>query len=300
VSKAIHANLYIWVIYYVFLRILGLDWNYQQAVTYVGSSYAALIPAIGLILLLLIEVSKPQKNFGKPYLLYYGTAVIASQIYYSRMLEFSILATTLLAWAFKRTFVSFITVIIVFFCAFTISGPIIEANYGHVSALKVNNPSVIDISKETASSANFIVNPRVSDSDRSQQIRCSTRLIFSNKNLSTKLFGYGQNNHKKALRACIEEKFGPVSEDKPIRPVGYAALVTDFGSIGLILVISLFLLVALGLRNQKSFLLYLVMLFQIAGWSLITNDLDHEFIYVVIFLNLLKYISQNLREQSKF
>jgi hypothetical protein len=201
-----------------------------------------------------------------------------------------------LAILVKKNFVSSLVLITVFLGSFLISGPVIKANYGHVSTLQINNPSVLDISKETVSSVNFIIKPRTSDLDRSQQIRCSTSLILFNDNLIIKLFGYGQNNHKSALRACTEEEFGPVADDKPIRPVGYAAMITDFGIVGLFLAIAVFLLVAMKLKREKGFLLYLILLFQIAGWSLVTNNLDHEFIYLVIFLNLFQHFSSNLKE----
>lgn len=294
----LHANLYIWIAYYLILRLVGIDWNYQQAITYVGSTYAAFIPAAGLILLLVAENSAYDKKLSRSYLMFYGSSVLASQIYYSRMLEFSVIVATLLALLIKRNVVSSLVLISVFFGAFLISGPIIKANYGHVSTLQVNNPSVLDVSRETLSSANFIIKPRSTDLDRSQQIRCSTRLIFTNDDWIVKLFGYGQNNHKTALRECTEEKFGPVPDGKIIRPVGYAALVTDFGIVGLLISIVLFSLVAIKLKREKGFILYIILLIQIAGWSLITNNLDHEFVYMVIFFNLLVHFSSYLKKES--
>ena len=294
VKKALHVNLYIWITYYLILRFLGIDWNSQQSVTYVGSTYAAFVPALGLVILLLFEKNTTKKNFQREYLFFYGGSVLAWQFYYSRVLGFSLLLTTVIAISIKKNFMSVITLILVFLSAHFISGAIITANYGNEVALQVNNPNVVDIVKETKSSANFIVQPRSSDADRSHQIRCSTKLITSNDKFLIKLFGYGQNNHKKALQACMEEKFGPISPDKVIRPVGYAALITDFGLVGLILVTALFIMTLVKFKSEKGFLLYAVMIFQLAGWSLVTNHLDHSAIYLILFLNLFGQMTREI------
>lgn len=290
VRKALYVNLFIWISYYVILRVFGIDWNYQQAVTYVGSTYAAFVPAIGLVMLLLFEQNTKVRNLSFGYLTYYAGSVVASQIYYSRVLEFAVVVTTLLAIIIKRNIIATVTVILVFMGSFSISGPAIT--------LQDSNPSVVDMAKRTKSSINFIAKPRASDFDRSQQIRCSTKLIVFNEKFLVMLFGYGQNNHKTALKACTEAKSGPVETGQIVRPVGYAAIITDFGLVGLGLLLVLFALTFIRIRHEKGSLLYSVMLLQIASWSLVTNFLDHEAIFLILLMNLFGAMAREFRENS--
>jgi hypothetical protein len=290
VQIAFQINLLIWLSYYLFYRFSGVNWNDQQAITYVGSAYAALVPAVGLILLLIIESKSIKKRLSFRYLAYFAGCTLASQIYYSRVLQFCCLVSGVLAILTKRNWRSVLGILVAFFLGFILSFPIAGTNI---------NRTVLDIFKETSSSANFVVEPRSSDADRSHQIKCATALILQNDDISRKLFGFGQNNHKFELRPCIEDEFGPVPENKLIRPVGYVALIIDFGLTGLVLVSILFYLAGFRVRHERELLLYVVLLFQIALWTLVTNNLDHQIIYLILILDLLFYFSQGLSKQSK-
>jgi len=295
---AFHINLYLWLIYYIAHRLLGIDWNNQQAVTYVGSSYAALIPAAGLIILLIAEAHEKSKKLSVSFYIYFAGSVIASQIYYSRILELCVIILIALVIAIKRSPQAALGILLAFSAAFILSGKIVDANYGHVSTLKVTNPTILDLGEEITTSIKFVSNPRPGDADRGQQIRCSTRLVAKNKDLKIVLFGFGQNNHKVALRSCTEELVGPIPADKLIRPVGYAALVTDFGIVGIVLILSLIFQVAVKMRREKYFLLYLILIAEISMFSFITNNLDHEFLYMILFFNFLSSISFNLKNRE--
>lgn len=282
-------NLWIWILFYLLYRFLGIDWNSQQAITYVGSAYAAFVPAVGLILLLVFESKSREKYLSNKYLAYFAGSVLASQIYYSRVLQFCCIVSGVLAIVIKSNWRTVLGILLSSVIGFMLSFPITGTNF---------NRTPFDVLRETSSSANFVIDPRSSDVDRSHQIMCSTRLIFQNEEILTKLFGYGQDNHKFKLRPCIEEKFGPVPENKPIRPVGYVALITDFGLLGLFSVFILFCLAVYRLRKERELLLYVVLLLEVVSWSLITNDLEHQLIYLILVLDLLFYFSQGLHKQE--
>jgi hypothetical protein len=141
-------------------------------------------------------------------------------------------------------------------------------------------------------SINFIINPRLSDNDRSLQIKCSVRLITHSSSLKEKVFGFGQSLHKSMMYKC--SNLDPSTPGAPARPVGFAAFVVDYGLLGIILALALFFkLMFISIRNRNS-LINLIVLFLIPGWLFIANILDHSFIYVVIFLNYIYQFNKQI------
>jgi hypothetical protein len=96
------------------------------------------------------------------------------------------------------------------------------------------------------------------------------------------IFGYGQNNHKTVLVECWPEIHRSI-----VRPVGYAAFIIDFGLFGIIMIALLFtkrVILILKFRTPGR-LLFITLFTLLMMWSLVTNYLDHSFLYIVLFTN---------------
>jgi len=281
----ISANLYAWVFYWIFLYLMNVDWATQQAKTWSGTTYAALVPSVGLLLLLLIENESNRKIPSLKYQVYFFTSVLASILYDSRVLS----SATLLAFIYlalrKRSIKgSFVLLILLLMGQF--AGSLMVASNLSVNVSKIGgitNP--VDQLVTLTDSIQFVYAPRTSDLDRSQQINCSTKLIFLDSGLQNKVFGYGQNAHKDVMRRCLPAENQALDSQKLVRPVGYAAFIVDFGLFGVLL---LMVLVFKSMQSayktrfgaEKAFLILWIL-----SWSLVTNDLDHLFIYLVLLLN---------------
>lgn len=297
----IRANLFTWVLYWIFLKMINVDWATQQAKTWAGTSYAALVPSIGLMLLLLIGDESVRKIPSRGYHAYFFVSVIASVIYDSRVFSAAIFVV-LIYLVFRVRSAREIALLLVLLIGGQITGNVMVASkvsinlYSNLFSTngKVNNLSELTKSinpigqvKSLSESAQFINNPRASDLDRSQQINCATRLITLESKWQNMLFGYGQSAHKQVMWKCLPVGSLTSDTNKLIRPVGYAAYIVDFGVLGiLLLLILVFKIILQTLKTefgrQKVFLILWIL-----SWSLITNDLDHLFVYLILLFNFL-------------
>lgn len=289
---AIKINLYLWIGYWVFLRIFQIDWATQQSVSWAGTAYAAIVPSIGLVLLSFIGPRSGVLKLPKGYLLYYCLSTFASIFYDSRVLNFVIILVTILLCVRLRSTKS----IVILFLAFIISQSTASAIVSGELSLNSNSLGpIFKISGYVSSmveSAQFINNPRTSDQDRSSQIRCSTRILLTESHPPQAIFGYGQNMHKKVLFACLPDKLQILNAGAPVRPVGFAAFIIDFGLFGVFGLIFLIVYMARETLRNKSGKYFVLVLFMLVSFSLVTNYLDHSLVYQILFLDLLRNLSR--------
>jgi len=281
----ISANLYSWVFYWIFLYLINVDWATQQAKTWAGTSYAALIPSVGLLLLLLIENESNRKIPSLKYLFYFFTSVLASILYDSRVLSSATLLA-LIYLTFRKRSIKGISILLALLVMGQVVGSLMVASNLSINVNKLGgiaNP-VAQVST-LSDSIQFVYAPRSSDLDRSQQINCSTKLIFLESGLQNKVFGYGQSAHKDVMRRCLPLGDQALASKKLIRPVGYAAYIVDFGLFGVLLLVLLVLRSIQSVYKTKFGVEKAFLILWILSWSLVTNDLDHLFIYVVLLLN---------------
>jgi hypothetical protein len=284
-SFCIRANLYVWVFYWIFLYLINVDWAAQQAKTWAGTTYAALIPSVGLLLLLLIENESNRKIPSLKYQVYFFTSVLASILYDSRVLSSATLLA-LIYLAFRKRSIKGISVLLALLVMGQVAGSLMVASNLSVNVSKIGgitNP--LDQVGTLLDSAQFVYAPRPSDLDRSQQINCSTKLMFLESGLQNKIFGYGQNAHKDVMRRCLPEGDEALDSKILVRPVGYAAYIVDFGLFGVLLLMVLVLKSIQSAYKTKFGAEKAFLILWILSWSLITNDLDHLFIYIVLLLN---------------
>ena len=273
----IKANLYAWVLYWILLKFLGVDWATEQAKTWAGTSYAALVPAVGLLLLFLIENENSRKIPSRSYHLYFFVSVVASVLYDSRVMSFAVyIVAFYLVFrirSIRATVLLFVVLVIGQFIGNILVGNSpFEANpFGKFNSL--------------SESIQFINNPRVSDLDRSQQINCSFSLVVQKSSWENMIFGYGQNAHKHVMRKCLLPENDVSVEKKLIRPVGFAAFIVDFGLLGLLLLMILVTKTILNALKSDFGVLKSLLILWILSWSFLTNNLDHLFVYLVLLFN---------------
>lgn len=292
----IRANLFTWVLYWIFLKMINVDWATQQAKTWAGTSYAALVPSVGLMLLLLIGDESLRKIPSRKYHAYFFVSVIASVIYDSRVFSAAIFVV-LIYLMFRVRSVRQIALLLVLLIGGQITGNVMVASNVSLNKFSIGQDKTLSELTKTinpigqvktlSESAQFINNPRSSDLDRSQQINCATRLIILESKWKNMLFGYGQSTHKQVMWKCHHVESQTSDTNKLIRPVGYAAYLIDFGVLGILLLLILVFKITLQalkteFGRQKAFVILWIL-----SWSFVTNDLDHLFVYIILLFNFL-------------
>jgi hypothetical protein len=99
------------------------------------------------------------------------------------------------------------------------------------------------------------------------------------------VFGYGQNAHKDVMRRCLSAENLTLDSKKLVRPVGYAAYIVDYGLLGVVLLMVIVFKSTLKAYKTKFGAEKVFLILWILSWSLVTNDLDHLFVYIVLLLN---------------
>jgi len=281
--------LYSWLAYWIILAILRFDWGSQQSKSLAGSSYAAIVPFIGLYLLGYTYCFYRTKVVARLFWMNFIVTIVASQLFDSRVLYLSIfiLIGYLLITKFS---VNLVTKLVLSFIAALIMSNLLGALAPPQSTNTYKSSSTqLENLKD---SINFVGKPRLSDEDRSHQIRCATTLITDKSRFSNLLFGYGQNNHKTELLRCYG--LDPSTPGSGVRPVGYAAFVVDFGIVGLFgIAVLYFKRIKMLIFEQRSILLS-ISLTLLIFWSLITNYLDHSLLLLILFLDYFSIFKRSL------
>jgi len=285
--------LYLWTFYWFILKILNIDWNEQQSVVWSGSVGASFIPAFASILVLKDFFAKStfKKNLTLPFQIIILSTLCAF-LYESRILQaicFFVISLLLFAnFKFKALLMSFSFILL-------LTLPL-ALNFDRVKIEGIKTVTLNWYSNQIASSM-FIINTRESDSDRERQLQCINSIILQNENLAKVLFGYGQNNHKQVLFNCKEIKDTLRSDLEYVRPVGLTSFAVDFGLVGLVLLISVFL--------KKSFILYLnkdyisiLALSILPIYLLLTNAWDIIIFNIILFTDFLLRQSKSCSSQN--
>ena len=278
-------NLYIWVMYWLILKFYGVSWELEQAKSYSGSTYAALLPAFGLLLYLVKFKNSSNKYLRTSFIVNYLITLLASYMYSSRVLFGVLLIVSIILISnMKKVIPVILFGISIIFVVFT-QTIFTDGITNNVKTITNDKVSFISIQKfnDVKSSINFIFNPRLTDNDRSSQIKCSINLITGSASFKEEVFGYGQSVHKSMMYRCAG--LDPSTPGAPARPVGIAAFILDYGLVGAGLGLALFLKLLFLTFRYKNTLINLVILFLIPGWLFVANVLDHSFIYIVLFLN---------------
>jgi len=282
--------LYSWVAYWIMLAALGIDWGSQQSKSLAGSSYAAIVPFVGLSVVGYSYCFYKTNLINKLFWINFVTTIVASQLFDSRALYLSIfiLSGYLLITKFSiklasKIVLSFVIALITSNLLGTLAPPQSTNTYKS-STVQLEN---------LKDSINFVDQPRVSDEDRSHQIRCATTLVTRESPLINLLFGYGQNNHKTELLRCYG--LDPSTPGSGVRPVGYAAFVVDFGIVGLLGILVLYLKRMKQLLFKPRAVLLSITLTLLIFWSLITNYLDHSLLLLVLFLDYFSLFNRSLQ-----
>jgi len=282
VSFTIHN--FFWVGNWYILTVLGLDWNLQQSINWAGSSYAALVPSASLFVMLYLSKLE-KKPISISFWISYIVLIIASQIYDSRVMEFTIILVTVTIFFWFMSVGNLVTVLTFGILALSLSNVSVsyyDRNFTTYTNAKVNLVKSLEVLTE---SSTFLTSPRRTDRDRNVQIECANRIMLSFDRPFNSIFGFGQDNHKTILWDCVISSFLSNNGSGIIRPVGYAAFLIDFGLVGLTLFggVVVFLLLALP---RKPFLSRIILLY-LLSWALLTNNLDHTFFYLVVVFGML-------------
>ena len=279
--------LYLWITYWILLSLIGIDWQVAQAHTFAGSSYAAIIPMAGMFLWALALRIKPTKLLWRLFGLNFSLTLLAAQLYDSRALFLSLLILALIL-CFSRYSLRFVaTILLAFVAAVAFSNLLNFLGFDKQSDALPWYVSQISVAP---SNVQLLNDPRESDEDRSQSIKCATEKLLRNSSAQHLIFGYGHNNHKTVLVECWPEINRTI-----VRPVGYAAFIIDFGLFGIIAISSLFTKRVIQILKSRTpgRLISITVFTLLMMWSLVTNYLDHSFIYIVLFTNFLLDFSKS-------
>jgi len=289
--KFFSLYLFCWVAYWIVLAAVNIDWGSQQSKSLAGSSYAAIVPFVGLSVLSYAYCFYKTNLINKLFWINFVTTIVASQLFDSRALYLSIfiLSGYLLISKFSikmatKLILSFVMALIVSNLLGTLAPPQSTNTYKS-SSVQLEN---------LKDSINFVDQPRVSDEDRSHQIRCATKLITRESRFVNLLFGFGQNNHKTELLRCYG--LDPSTPGSGVRPVGYAAFIVDFGIVGLLGILILYIKRLKQLLFKEKSVLLSITLTLLIFWSLITNYLDHSLLLLVLFLDYFSFFRQSLQQ----
>jgi len=293
------VNLYFWVAYWLILEFNGVSWELEQAKTYSGSTYASLVPAFGLLFNLIVLNNNSNKSFKIFFIINYLITLLASFMYSSRVLfGVLVIVAIVIVSQLKKLLPALAFGIIIILVLFTqnIFTPGATSNY----PVNINKKlSFFDVEKfnEFKNSITFINSPRLTDSDRSSQIKCSVNLITEQASLKEEVFGFGQSLHKSMMYKC--SGLDPSTPGAPARPVGFAAFILDYGLIGISLALVLFFkLLYVSFRNRNFFVSSIILIL-IPSWLFIANILDHSFIYVVLFLSYIYHFNKQVGVKSE-
>jgi hypothetical protein len=93
---------------------------------------------------------------------------------------------------------------------------------------------------------------------------------------------------------CLPAELKILNGGDPVRPVGFAAYIIDFGMVGLIGLLFLLILIAKDLIKSKSGKYYIIVLFWAMSFSLVTNNLEHALIYQILVFDLLQNLIRSV------
>jgi hypothetical protein len=282
--------LYLWTFYWIALKMLSIDWNLQQSVIWSGSVGASFIPAFASIFVLkdFFAKSPIKKSLAIPSQIILLSS-LNSFLYESRILQaICFFVITLLVFATFRYKALFLSLFLIF--------ALLLPTALNFNGIKVNGIKTITLNwyKNQINSSLFLINTKKEDGDRERQLQCINSVILQNENFAKVLFGYGQNNHKSILFDCKEIKDTLRSDLEYVRPVGLTSFVVDFGLVGLILLIGVFLKKILILFLNRDFISILALTI-LPIYLLLTNAWDIIIFNVILFTDFLfkkaKFIS---------
>ena len=279
--------LYLWITYWILLSLIGINWQVAQAHSFAGSSYAAIIPMAGMFLWAIALKIKPTRLLWQLFGLNFSLTLLAAQLYDSRSLFLSLLILALILCFSRYSFRFVATILLAFVAAVAFSNLLNFFGFDKQSDALPWYASQISVAP---SNVKLINDPRESDKDRSHSIKCATEKLLRKSTVQHLIFGYGQNNHKTVLVECWPEINRTI-----VRPVGYAAFIVDFGLFGIIVIGLLFTkrVIQILKSHTPGRALTFIVLFLLMMWSLVTNYLDHSFIYIVLFTNFLLDFSKS-------
>jgi hypothetical protein len=137
----------------------------------------------------------------------------------------------------------------------------------------------------------FVVDPRGSDMDRSQQILASLANLWqhlSEGDIIRFFFGDGMYQHRQTLIPALLKLGAPISASGIVRPVGFAAFLVDMGLIGFILLAGNFIATAYavhvmsrGASVREMALWYMTLLFAFI-WIFISNIFDICLFFLIL------------------
>ena len=281
-------NLVLWISYWIILEILGLNWELQQAVTYAGTKYASFTPAVGLLFILKNTEEKNLFSTKNIFFPYFILCFFASYVYKSRLLFFiSILVSILLLMKTKRILTKSILGFSIIFLGLTQNIYTVQQSSTY-SPPQMEESSFINIDKlkNIGNSAMFLVNPRISDQDVLNEIKCAFKLVSGSDSKVQIFFGYGTSSHKSVLYECYGAARS--TPGAPVRPVAVVAFMIDYGFLGiflgLLLLTKLIIVAVLRLKSIEFLLIYLLCF----SFLFVVNILDHSLLWVIFILRYLE------------
>jgi hypothetical protein len=300
-----------WLLHFYLLKFLKIDWISNQSITWSGTSFAAFPVALGL-LFLLIKFSEDQLGSSRNlFFAYFTLTLLASQLYYSRVL-FIITGLAILLFFLKslvldklpRILLNFAVVgilsfIVLFVGNVSVPGSAlgsskIESSDGINAVVTKTTDLVLAQAISAKASANFIVDPKTRDIDRQMQLFCAFSVVSNADHVINRIFGFGQNRHKTELLSCPEIQQFLREGQNEFRPVGYSAYLVDYGFFGAAILFLIFILNLVRItRSVSKNKLWLVFYFVAACWPLLSNINDEVILYLVLFMRFDQSFTSN-------
>jgi len=270
-------------LYLVILRFMGIDWGLMQAKLYAGSKYAVFDVIIGLLIILKFTPKQHYFSFHNVFLYYFSLSIFVAYLMNSRLLFGALLLVSI--FLVIRLEKWFQKIIVCLFCILSVlSQDVFTANKSSEYRPETKSYNLFDTSKlkNVIDSMNFLIAPRETDSGVKKEIDCSANLILNSERKFNSLFGYGTSSHRSMLYSCYGSSI--LTPGAPVRPVGIAAFLIDYGIFG-VLFLSCILLMRLwkSIRTHQSYEFVIILCFTLISLFLV-NILDNSLFWLIILL----------------
>lgn len=293
-----------WSMHWAVLEVIfQVHWETMQAITWSGSTYAALPAVVALPMALLLL--RHDKTIDHPLALWLLFSVgLCAQLYSSRILSLCMLITICISVAYlpRRRWLSLIYV--------TLGAQLVGCwltHYVHVlptsvtiaaaieEAFRQTYDFVVALPFALFESAQLVNNPRPSDGDRHAHIACAFHLITSEGGVRLVL-GFGQDIHKQVMLNCPELQPYITPGQAIVRSIAFSAFVINHGLIGILLLLITVCAALLQLFRDHTRLVTVPFYLLCLAWALITDYRDHLLIWLVIVFNLLWWLSRDISD----
>jgi hypothetical protein len=264
--------------FFVLEYVFKFEWEGYQNVTLTGSAYASFGAVVALPLAIYKMTSTDWRVRCVCCAIVFLTSV-STQLYSSRALLICCvvaIAVSLFTLRFKH--------LVITICL-SLAGQFVGHSL-NPRAMQFATPKAW--AQEVVSSALLPIHAKPTDQDRASHTTCAAHLLISGTTAQA-LFGYGQDQHKKAMLQCPELKRFLHPQQIIVRSSALSAYVINYGFVGLfLLLMAIFHAIkrASSRLERKAKVIWLPFFVLALCWSLIVDYRDNLIFWLLLMGNL--------------